>query len=78
MIRNFLNRQFRMNLRFFSDRVASIVLKYYFTKRQIKPYALLKCLQCYISENIFQTVLLSMITVGVKLGDAIHLKLVNT
>lgn len=73
-MRNILNRQFRMNLRFFFfDWIASIVLIYYFTKRPIEPNAVLKCFQSYISENIFQTVLHSMITVEVKLGDAINL-----
>lgn len=50
MMRNLICKidNFRMNLIFFWDKVASIVLNYYLTNRQTEPNALLECLQCYI------------------------------
>lgn len=50
MMRNLICKidNFTMNLIFFWDKVASIVLNYYLTNRQTEPNALLKCLQCYI------------------------------
>lgn len=44
MMRNLICKidNFRMNLRFFLGKVASIVLNYYLTNRQTEPNALLK------------------------------------
>lgn len=74
MMRNSICKidNFRMNLWFFLDKVASIVLNYYLTNRQTEPNALLTCLKCYIYRKIYFKLFYTMITVEIKLVNAIQ------